>query len=144
MAAIKEENGGRVGDSLNDRMFAESANLASLLENLRLYGAYSVADITPVSAPRVPGDTDPDPYGLLVSDTAETAVAEIPGGLEGTATPVSALGDAPTATTEHAAEPTAAATPDPIATPEPAPTPELEDTPAPETAIQLRRTLARS
>ncbi len=98
MAAIKEENGGRVGDSLNDRMFAESANLASLLENLRLYGAYSVADITPVSAPRVPGDTDPDPYGLLVSDTAETASPEVPGGLEGTATPVSALGDEPTAT----------------------------------------------
>ena len=98
MAAIKEENGGRVGDSLNDRMFAESANLASLLENLRLYGAFSVADITPVSAPRVPGDTDPDPYGLLVSDTAETASPEVPGGLEDTPTPDSALGDEPTAT----------------------------------------------
>ena len=127
MAAIKEENGGRVGDSLNDRMFAESANLASLLENLRLYGAYSVADITPVSAPRVPGDTDPDPYGLLVSDTAETASPEVPGGLEGTPTPVSALGDEPTATAT--VEPTA------TVTPEPAPTPELEDTPTPEPEV---------
>ena len=141
MAAIKEENGGRVGDSLNDRMFAESANLGSLLENLRLYGAYSVADITPVSAPRVPGDTDPDPYGLLVSDAAVTAVAEVPGGLEGTATPVSALGDEPTATatveptvTEEA-EPTATSTVEPTATPEAAPTPEPEATPTPDAEV---------
>ena len=141
MATIVEENGGRVGEGLGERPYAEDANLRSLLEHLRLYGAYSVADITPVSAPRVPGDTDPDPYGLLVSDAAETAVAEIPGGLEGTATPVSALGDEPTATatveptaTEEA-EPTATATVEPTATPQAAPTPEPENTPTPDAEV---------
>ena len=130
MASVKAENGGRVGNSQGDLPFADDANLGSLLENLRLYGAYSVADVTPVSAPRVPGDTDPDPYGLLVSDAAETAVPEVHGGLEGTATPVSALGDEPTATatveptaTEDA-EPTATATVEPTATPEAASTSE--------------------
>ncbi len=98
MATFVEETGGRVDDDPNEYMLATDANLGSLLENLRTYGAYSVADITPVVAPTVPGETDPDPYGLMVSDAPVTASPEVPGGLEDTPTPVSALGDEPTAT----------------------------------------------
>jgi len=100
----------------------------------------------PAAPPPVPGENDPNPDGLRINDVIATRVAggvRIPGGLEDTPTPVSALGDEPTATTEPTAEPTATANPDPIVTPETAPTPEQEDTPAPETTIQLRRTLAR-
>ena len=98
MDAVNKENGGRVGNDPNDKMMARDANLGTLLENLRTYGAYSVADITPVPPPTVPGETDPDPYGLMVSDIDLPASPEIPGGLEGTATTVPALGDEPTAT----------------------------------------------
>ena len=142
MVAFRSENGGRVGAGANDRMLAEDANLRSLLEHLRLYGAYSVADITPAPAPPVPGETDPDPYGLTVSEREPTASAEVPGGLEGTATPVSSLGDEPTATatveptaTEEA-EPTATATVEPTVTPEAAPTPETDDTFTPRPATK--------
>ena len=124
MAAFRRESGGRVGADTNDRKLAGDANLGTLLENLRDYGAYSVVDITPAPAPTVPGENDPDPYGLFISDAAETAVPEVPGGLEGTATPVSALGD----------EPTATATVEPAVTPEPTPT--LGGTPMPETSAK--------
>lgn len=67
MATLKKENDGRVGNELTDREYAQDANLSSMVEYLRLYGAYSVADITPVAAPLVPGETDPDPYGLQPS-----------------------------------------------------------------------------
>ena len=97
MAAFREGTGGRVGDDPNEKMLARDANLGTLLENLRTYGAYSVADITPVVAPTVPGETDPDPYGLMVSDAVPPASPVVPGGLEDMPTPVSVLGDEPTA-----------------------------------------------
>ena len=99
---------------------------------------------TPTSPPPVPGENDPNPAGLTVNDIIATRVAggvRIPGGLEGTATPVSALGDEPTASatveptaTEEAGPP---ATPTVVttATPEAAPTPEPEDTPTPEAEV---------
>ena len=56
---------------------------------------------TPAPPPPVPGENDPNPGGLRINDIIATRVAggvAIPGGLEGTAIPVSALGDEPTAT----------------------------------------------
>ena len=98
----------------------------------------------PSTPPPIPGENDPNPDGLRINDIIATRVAggvAIPGGLEGTATPVSTLGDEPTATatveptvTEDA-EPTATATVDATATPEAAPTPEPEDTPTPEAEL---------
>ena len=55
----------------------------------------------PTPPPPVPGENDPNPDGLRINDIIATRVAggvRIPGGLEGTPTPVSALGDEPTAT----------------------------------------------
>ena len=138
MARFKAHTGGRIGYHQDDPDFAKDANGASLIEHLRDLGAFTVNDITPAPAPTVPGETDPDPYGYSVSEDTQTASPEVPGGLEGTATPVSSLGDEPTATatveptaTEEA-EPTATATVDPTVTPEAAPTPEPEDTPTSE------------
>ena len=54
----------------------------------------------PAPPPPVPGENDPNPDGLTVNDIIATRVAggiRIPGGLEDTPTPVSALGDEPTA-----------------------------------------------
>ena len=56
---------------------------------------------TPAPPPTVPGENDPNPAGLTINDIIATRVAggiRIPGGLEDTPTPVSALGDEPTAT----------------------------------------------
>ena len=56
---------------------------------------------TPAPPPPVPGEGDPNPDGLTVNDIIATRVSggvRIPGGLEDTPTPVSALGDEPTAT----------------------------------------------
>ena len=101
-------------------------------------------DAKPTSPPPVPGENEPNPDGLTVNDIIATRVAggvAIPGGLEGTATPVSALGDEPTATatveptaTEEAGPP-ATPTVVPTATPQAAPTPEPEDTPTPEAEL---------
>ena len=55
----------------------------------------------PSTPPPVSGENDPNPDGLRINDIVATRVAggvSIPGGLEDTATPVSALGDEPTAT----------------------------------------------
>ena len=97
----------------------------------------------PAPPPPVPGENDPNPDGLRINDIIATRVAggvRIPGGLEDTPTPVSALGDEPTATATveptatatadatATVEPVATDTPEPTVTPEPAPTPELEDT----------------
>ena len=93
---------------------------------------------TPTSPPPVPGENDPNPAGLTVNDIIATRVAggiAIPGGLEDTATPVSALGDEPTATATEEAEPTATSTVEPTVTPEPAPTPEPEATPTPDAEV---------
>ena len=98
MGRFRADTGGRVGYHADDPEFAEDANGASLIENLRDLGAFTVDDVTPVPAPTVPGETDPDPYGFSVNDDTVTASPEIPGGLEDTPTPVSALGDEPTAT----------------------------------------------
>ena len=58
-------------------------------------------DVKPSGPPPVPGDNSPNPAGLTINDIIATRVAggvRIPGGLEDTPTPVSALGDEPTAT----------------------------------------------
>ena len=63
--------------------------------------------------PPVPGEGDPNPDGLTVNDIIATWVAggvRIPGGLEDTPTPVSALGDEPTATATVETTATAEAT----------------------------------
>ena len=127
----------------------EDASDASIQQYIGQIKVVEAIEFTPKSPPPVPGENDPDPAGLTINDIIATRVAggvRIPGGLEDTPTQVSALGDEPTATaeTEATAEPTAAENREPTATPEPAPTPDLEDTPSPETAIQHRRTLARS
>ena len=98
MGRLRADTGGRVGYHADDPEFAEDANGASLIENLRDLGAFTVDDVTPVPAPTVPGETDPDPYGFSVNDDTVTASPEVTGGLEGTPAPVSALGDEPTAT----------------------------------------------
>ena len=98
MALFRAHMGGRIGYHPDDPEFAEDANGASLIENLRGLGAFTVDDVTPAPAPTVPGETDPDPYGFSVNEDTLTASPEVPGGLEDTPTPVSALGDEPTAT----------------------------------------------
>ncbi len=145
--------GGRIGTGLDFYGYplplaVSEATEAALDDYIGQIKAVEGLDFTVSKPPPVPGGDNPNPDGLRISDIIATRVAggvSILGGTEDTPTPVSALGDEPTATaeTEPTAEPTATATPDPIATPEPPPTPELEDTAAPETAIQLRRTLAR-
>ena len=98
MARFRADTGGRIGYHQDDPDFTKDANGASLIENLRDLGAFTVNDITPAPAPTVPGETDPDPYGYSVNEDTLTVSPEVPGGLEGTPTPVSALGDEPTAT----------------------------------------------
>ena len=143
--------GGRIGTALDFYGYplplaASEATEAALDDYIGQIKAVEGLDFTVSNPPPVPGGDNPNPDGLRINDIIATRVAggvRIPGGLEDTPTPVSALGDASTATTEPTAESTTTANPGPIATPEPAPTPELEDTSAPETAIQLPRTLAR-
>ena len=115
MARFRADMGGRIGYHPDDPEFAEDANGVSLIENLRGLGAFTVDDVTPAPAPTVPGETDPDPYGYSVNEDALTVSTEVPGGLEDTPTPVSALGDEPTATA--ALEPTATESAEPPATP---------------------------
>ena len=127
VARFRMYAGIRVGDDHSDPEFAKDASGASYIEHVRDLGAFTVNDVTPVPAPTVPGETDPDPYGYNVIEDSMAVSPEIPGGLEGTATPVSVLGD----------EPTATATADPTATPEAAPTPELQDTPTTQPAAKV-------
>ena len=141
MTRFRADTDGRIGYHADDPEFAEDANGASLIENLRDLGAFTVDDVTPVPAPTVPGETDPDPYGFSVNEDTQTASPEVPGGLEDTPTPVSALGDEPTATATveptatTTVEPTATESAEPTVTPEPAPTPEHEDTPTPDPEV---------
>lgn len=135
--------GGRIGsaDDVDGNplpLLASDATEESLFDYIGQIKVVQAIEFTPALPPPVPGENDQNPDGLTVNDIIATRVAggvAIPGGVEGTATPVSALGDEPTATatveptvTEEA-EPTATATVEPTATPEPAPTPEPEDTP---------------
>ena len=117
MERFRADTGGRIGYHQDDPDFAEDANGASLIENLRDLGAFTVNDITPAPAPTVPGETDPDPYGYSVNEDTFTSSPIVPGGLEDTPTPVSALGDEPTATAT--VEPTATESAEPTVTPEP-------------------------
>ena len=121
------ETDGRLGTSGKNPLAAIDASRDGLLGMLTELGAFSVADVTPASAPPAPGENDPYTPGQNILDQTVTASPEVPGGLEGTPTPVSALGDEPTATAT--VEPTA------TVTPEPAPTPEQEDTPTPEPEV---------
>lgn len=140
-----ERTGGRimVGNDINGNPLphlAKDATDASLRNYIGEVKVVDASEYTMTWPPPAPDENGLNPDGLTVNDIIATRVAggiRLPGGLEDTPTPVSALGDEPTATTEHAAESTTTANPDPIATPE------LEDTPAPETAIQRRRTSAR-
>ena len=138
--------GGRTG-TLNDKegrlapklaSDAGPAGLTDFLVRTRLIEG------TPAPPPPVPGENDPNPDGLRINDIIATRIAggvAVPGGLEGTATPVSALGDEPTATATveptatTTVEPTATESAEPTVTPEPAPTPEQEDTPTPEPEV---------
>ena len=145
----REATGGRIG-AVNDingnplPFLADDASVKSLLDYIGQIEVVEASEYTSKSPPPVPGENDPNPDGLRVNDIIATRVAggvAIPGGLEGTATPVSALGDEPTATatveptaTEEA-ELSATATVEPTVTPEAAPTPEPEDTPTPEAEV---------
>lgn len=76
MASFRAHMGGRIGYHPDDPEFAEDANGASLIENLRGLGAFTVDDVTPAPAPTVPGETDPDPYGFSVNEDTTTASLE--------------------------------------------------------------------
>ena len=102
----REATGGRIG-AVNDingnplPFLAEDASIESLLDYIGQIKIVQASEYTAKSPPPVPGENDPNPDGLRVNDIIATRVAggvSIPGGLEGTATPVSALGDELTAT----------------------------------------------
>ena len=101
------------------------ANPEFIFDHMSHAPVFNIIDVTPQPPPPAPGEGDLFTPGQNVADPTLTVSPEVPGGLEGTATPVSALGD----------EPTATATVEPTATPEAAPTPELEDTPTPEAEV---------
>ena len=100
--------GGRIGTGLdfygNPLPFAASeATEAALDDYIGQIKAVEGLDFTVSKPPPVPGGTNPNPDGLRINDIIATRVAggvRIPGGLEDTPTPVSALGDEriPTAT----------------------------------------------
>ena len=132
---------GRIG-TVNDvngnplPFLVEDATDTSLQEYVGQIKVVEAIEFAPKSPPPVPGENDPNPAGLTINDIIATRVAggvTIPGGLEGTPTPVSVLGDEPTATAT--AEPTATESAEPTVTPEPAPTPEQEDTPTAEPEV---------
>ena len=124
--------GGRIGTGVdfygNPLPYAASeATEAALDDYIGQIKAVEGLEFNVSKPPPVPGENDPNPDGLRINDIIATRVAggvAIPGGLEGTAAPVSALGD----------EPTATATVEAAVTPEPAPA--LEDTPTPETSAK--------
>ena len=138
--------GGRIGtaNDINGNplpFLAKDASDKSLLEYIGQIKVVEEIDFTPSAPPPVPGENDPNPAGLTINDIIATRVAggiAIPGGLEGTDTPVSALGDEPTATATAEATDAAmtelipTATAEPTVTPETAATPDLEDSPTPE------------
>ncbi len=148
--AFVESTGGRTG-TVNDgegRTAPKLASDASPVGFSDFLARTRLIEGKPAPPPPVPGENDPNPAGLTVNDIIATRVAggvTIPDGLEDTPTPVSALGDEPTATatveptaTAEATatvEPVATETAEPTVTPEPAPTPELEDTPTPEPEV---------
>ena len=98
--------GGRIGTGLdfygNPLPFAaREATEAALDDYIGQIKAVDGLDFTSSKPPPVPGENDPNPDGLRINDIIATRVAggvTIPGGLEDTPTPVSALGDEPTAT----------------------------------------------
>ena len=117
---------GRVGEGVNLPNAVQDVGDQSLLRWMLAQDAWTLAiDATPMAPPPAPGDGDIINPGFNVLEITVTASSEVPGGLEGTSTPVSALGD----------EPTATATVEPTATPEAAPTPDPEDTPTPEAEL---------
>ena len=136
---LVKKTGGRITTSTDIRgnpaaLMALDAGPEALSDFVFSTTAIERSKVTPTNPPPVPGENDPNPAGLTINDIIATRVAggvTIPGGLEDTPTPVSALGDEPTATVE----PTVTDTPEPTVTPEPAPTPELEDTPTPEPEV---------
>ena len=99
--------GGRIGTGLdfygNPLPFAaREATKAALDDYIGQIKAVDGLDFTSSKPPPVPGENDPNPDGLRINDIIATRVAggvTIPSGLEDTPTPVSALGDEPTATT---------------------------------------------
>ena len=101
-----ERTGGRimVGNDINGNplpSLAKDATDASLRNYISEVKVVEATEYTANSPPPVPGEGDPNPDGLRINDIIATRVAggvRIPGGLEGTPTPVSALGDEPTAT----------------------------------------------
>ena len=99
--------GGRIGTGLDFYGYplplaASEATEAALDDYIGQIKAVDGLDFTSSKPPPVPGENDPNPAGLTVNDIIATRVAggvRIPGGLEDTPTPVSALGEEPTAST---------------------------------------------
>ena len=136
-----ELHGGRTGEFGGAPFVLTDANVEFLHAHMSHGPVFNVVDATPHVPPPAPGEGDLHTPGQNVVDPSLTSSPEVPGGLEGTATPVSALGDEPTATVTvdatatAEADPIATATVEPTVTPEPAPTPEPEDTPTPEAEV---------
>ena len=128
-----ETTRGRIGAFEGAPLIVADANHEFIHAYMSHAPVFNIIDATPQPPPQAPGEGDPFTPGQNIGDQTVTASPEIPGGLEGTATPVSALGDEPTATAT--VEPTATATVDTTATPEAAPTPEPGDTPTPEAEV---------
>ena len=129
---------GRVGEGSNLPSVIHDIGDASLMRWMLDQDAWTLSvDATPMAPPPAPGEDDLFNPGFNVLEITVTASPEVPGGLEDTPTPVSALGDEPTATAtvEPSATATAEATVESTVTPEPAPTPEQEDTPTPEPEV---------
>ena len=124
MERYYRESGGRLGTGGRNPLVAANAGRDGLIGMLTELGAFNVTDVTPFAAPHAPGAGESFTPGQKIADPTAAASAEVPGGLEGTATPVSALGD----------EPTATATVEPAVTP--GPTPTLGGTPTPETSAE--------
>ena len=110
--------GGRIG-AVNDvkgnplPFLVEDASGDSIRKYIGEIKVVDASEYTLNWPPPVPGEGDPNPGGLTVNDIIATRVAggvRIPGGLEDTPTPVSALGDEPTATATVETTATAEAT----------------------------------
>lgn len=96
-------HGGRTGDFDGAPLILNDANHEFLLTHMSHGPVFSVFDGTPEPPPTAPGEGNPYTPGQNIGDPTLTASPEVPGGLEGTPTPVSSLGDEPmaAATTER-------------------------------------------
>ncbi len=89
---------GRTGEFEGAPFVLNDANYEFLHKHMSHGPVFSVVDATPHAPPPALGENDPYTPGQNVTDQTATVSPEVPGGLEDTPTPVSALGDEPTAT----------------------------------------------